>query len=59
MDQVKLKYLCTSYSTPITQDQINKSGQYKVYGASGLVGYLPNEGCKTTYLSLSKNTAQD
>lgn len=57
MDQVKLKYLCTSYSTPITQDQINKSGQYKVYGASGLVGYLPNEGCKTTYLGIVKDGA--
>lgn len=57
MDQVKLKYLCTSYSTPITQDQINKNGQYKVYGASGLVGYLPNEGCKTTYLGIVKDGA--
>lgn len=57
MDQVKLKYLCTSYSTPITQAQINKNGQYKVYGASGLVGYLPNEGCKTTYLGIVKDGA--
>lgn len=57
MDQVKLKYLCTSYSTPITQDQINENGQYKVYGASGLVGYLPNEGCKTTYLGIVKDGA--
>ncbi len=57
MEQVKLKYLCSSYSTPITQDQIQESGNYKVYGASGQVGFLAEPGCKSDYLGIIKDGA--
>lgn len=57
MEQIKLKYLCFSYSTPITQDQIKESGIYKVYGASGLVGYSDDAGCKKDYLGIIKDGA--
>lgn len=57
MEQVKLKYLCSSYSTPITQDQIQEAGNYKVYGASGQVGFLAEPGCKSDYLGIIKDGA--
>lgn len=57
MEQVKLKYLCSSYSTPITQDQIQEAGNYKVYGASGQVGFLAEPGCKCDYLGIIKDGA--
>ena len=36
---VKLKYLCTSFSTPIMQSELLEDGEYKVFGAGGLAGY--------------------
>ena len=57
MDQVKLKFLCSSYSTPLTQDQIQGEGRYRVYGASGLAGFLPESGCETDFLGIIKDGA--
>lgn len=57
MEQVKLKYLCSSYSTPLTQDQIQGEGQYTVYGASGPAGRLAEPGCETDYLGIIKDGA--
>lgn len=57
MEQVKLKFLCSSYSTPLTQDQIQGEGQYTVYGASGPAGRLAEAGCETDYLGIIKDGA--
>ena len=57
MEKVRLKYLCSSYSTPITQDEIKEEGLYPVYGASGLVGYKNEYACKQVYLGIIKDGA--
>lgn len=54
---VKLKYLCTSFSTPIMQSELLEEGKYKVFGASGLAGYKENYCCNKTYLGIVKDGA--
>lgn len=55
--EIRLKYLCSSFSTPIAQQEVNKKGTYEVYGASGLVGYLDNYSCGKQYLGIVKDGA--
>lgn len=57
MAQVRLKYLCSSFSTPITQDEIKDDGPYPVYGASGLAGYKSEYACNQAYLGIIKDGA--
>lgn len=57
MEKVRLKYLCSSFSTPITQDEIKEEGIYPVYGASGLVGYKNEYACDQAYLGIIKDGA--
>lgn len=38
-------------------DQIQEAGNYKVYGASGQVGFLAEPGCKSDYLGIIKDGA--
>ena len=54
---IRLKYLCSSFSTPIAQQEVNQEGIYKVYGASGLVGYLEKYSCDKQYLGIVKDGA--
>lgn len=54
---IRLKYLCSSFSTPIMQQEVLDSGTYAVYGASGKVGYLNNFCCKEPYLGIVKDGA--
>ena len=54
---MRLKYLCSSFSTPIMQQEVLDSGTYAVYGASGKVGYLNNFCCKEPYLGIVKDGA--
>lgn len=55
--EIRLKYLCSSFSTPIAQQEVNQKGTYEVYGASGLVGYLDNYSCGKQYLGIVKDGA--
>ena len=56
-DRIKLKYLCSSFSTPITQDEINDDGLYPVFGASGNIGYRNEYACEKPYLGIIKDGA--
>ncbi|MCR5162485.1 MAG: restriction endonuclease subunit S [Thermoguttaceae bacterium] len=56
-EKIRLKYLCSSFSTPITQDEIKNSGKYPVFGASGLVGYKDEYACAQPYLGIIKDGA--
>lgn len=57
MNTIRLKYLCSSFSTPLSQQEVLESGPYKVFGASGLVGYLNNYGLDKQYLGIIKDGA--
>ena len=54
---MKLKYLCSSFSTPLAQSEVKDEGLYKVYGASGLVGYLDTYSMSKPYLGIVKDGA--
>lgn len=57
MHKVKLKYLCKSYSTALSQQDISEEGKYKVFGASGFIGYLDEYSCDKDYLGIIKDGA--
>ena len=57
MKLVKLKYLCSSFSTPIMQLELSQEGQYRVYGAGGLAGYKSDYCCDKPYLGIVKDGA--
>lgn len=57
MTLIKLKYLCSSFSTPITQDEIKEVGTYPVFGAGGLVGFKEEYMCEKPYLGIIKDGA--
>lgn len=54
---IKLKYLCKSFSTPITQSELLMTGDYPVFGASGKVGYLNRCYSDREYLGIIKDGA--
>lgn len=54
---MKLKYLCSSFSTPLAQSEVKEEGPYKVYGASGLAGYLDTYIMPQPYLGIVKDGA--
>lgn len=54
---MKLKYLCSSFSTSLAQSAVKSEGLYKVYGASGLVGYLDEYEIAVPYLGIVKDGA--
>ena len=54
---IKLKYVATSFSTAQKQSDVLENGEYKVYGASGLVGYLDTFGADTPYIGIVKDGA--
>lgn len=54
---IKLKYLCKSFCTPITQQELNKQGLYEVYGAAGIAGYMDTYSVATEYLGIIKDGA--
>ncbi|MBR6887684.1 MAG: restriction endonuclease subunit S [Selenomonadaceae bacterium] len=54
---MRLKYLCSSFSNSLAQSAVKSEGQYKVYGASGLVGYLDKYEVAVPYLSIVKDGA--
>jgi type I restriction enzyme S subunit len=54
---MRLKYLCSSYSTALTQSEISDDGPFAVYGATGIVGYLSNYSSANEYLSVIKDGA--
>lgn len=54
---MRLKYLCTSYSTALTQSEVSDSGPFAVYGAAGIVGYLSDYSYAGEYLSIIKDGA--
>lgn len=49
---MRLKYLCSSFSTPLKQEDASDKGEYKVYGASGFVGYSNSYGNESNYLGI-------
>lgn len=57
MKLVKLKYLCSSFTTPIMQLELSQEGQYRVYGAGGLAGYKSDYCCDKPYLGIVKDGA--
>jgi len=54
---MKLKYLCKSFSTGLTLENLLNAGLYRVYGASGHVGYLDTFACDRPYLGIIKDGA--
>lgn len=56
-NSIRLKYLCASFSTPITQEEINKEEKYPVFGAGGIVGYKKEYACEQEYLGIIKDGA--
>ena len=54
---MRLKYLCSSFSTSLTQSAVKSEGQYKVFGASGFVGYLDEYAVAAPYLGIVKDGA--
>lgn len=57
MHQIRLKYLCTSFISPISQQEVIENGDFCVYGASGIVGYLNYFFCDKPYLGIVKDGA--
>lgn len=57
MKEICLKYLCTSFSTSLSQQDILEEGSYRVFGASGLVGYMNSFVCNKPYLGIIKDGA--
>lgn len=57
-NNIKLKYICKSYNSNITAHDLNLNfGKTKVYGASGLSGYLQDDGIKCDYIGIVKDGA--
>ena len=54
---MKLKYLCSSFSTSLTQGDVKREGTYAVYGAAGVIGYMENFACDVPYISIIKDGA--
>lgn len=54
---MRLKYLCTSFSNSLAQQAVNETGKYRVYGASGFVGYIDEFGSDVPYLGIVKDGA--
>lgn len=54
---MKLKYLCTSFSNALSQSSVLSEGKYKVFGASGFIGYIDEYGADTPYLGIVKDGA--
>ncbi len=54
---MKLKYLCTSFSNALAQQSVRETGGYKVYGASGFLGYIDEYGSEVPYLGIVKDGA--
>ena len=52
---IKLKYVCKSFLTPITQSELLMTGDYPVFGASGKVGYLNRCYSNRDYLGIIKD----
>ena len=52
-----MKYLCSSFSTTLTQAALKSEGSYKVFGASGFVGYSDGYEVATPYLGIVKDGA--
>lgn len=55
--EMKLKYVCHSFSTPITQDKLRENGEFSVYGASGIMGYNDSPSSEVEYLGIIKDGA--
>ncbi len=53
----KLKYLCKSFTTPLTQDSLKDGGEYPVYGAAGIMGYKKDYSVPNDYLGIVKDGA--
>lgn len=57
-NEVKLKYLCSAFSTTLSLGEINKeTGEYAVYGAAGLMGYIDDYRSDEEYLGIVKDGA--
>ena len=54
---MRQKYLCSSFSTSLAQSAVKSEGQYKVFGASGFVGYLDEYAVAAPYLGIVKDGA--
>lgn len=54
---VKIKYLCKSFSTPLTQENLKEEALYPVYGAAGLMGYMDNYSADKEYIGVVKDGA--
>ncbi len=57
MKRIKLKYLATSINSNLTLKNVNDFDKYSVFGASGLVGKLPNYASNKEYLGIVKDGA--
>lgn len=54
---MRLKYICTSFSSALSLQEVSDKGTYKVYGASGEVGWMEKYQCNTDYLGIVKDGA--
>ena len=57
-DSVRLKYLCSAFSTTLSLKEIDKEiGKYPVYGAAGLMGFIDYYNSDCEYLGIIKDGA--
>lgn len=57
-EKCRLKNVCSSFNSNITTAIINKDrGDYKIFGASGLAGYIEFETMENEYLGIVKDGA--
>lgn len=54
---IKLKYVANSFSSSIKQSDTRDFGKYKVFGASGLIGYLDTYEYDKEYIGIIKDGA--
>jgi type I restriction enzyme S subunit len=60
MSKLKLKYLCSSFNTPLAAKELSlesENGMFPVYGAAGLMGYYSKYFVDKEYLGIVKDGA--
>ena len=55
MKEVAIKDICEKGSSSLKQKELQASGDYPVYGASGIAGYLNTYNQGTTYIGIVKD----
>ncbi len=55
MKELRIKDICEKVSSSLKQKELKESGQYPVYGASGIAGYLDSYQREESYIGIVKD----